>query len=457
MDYYKLLGIKKNDEKSLTPENLKHIYFTMVRKYPPEKNPEEFKKIKEAYDVLKDLDLRLKYDQSLEIPKKYIHDYEEAVADLENGMYNEAIKTFEFILSKCKKPVTVIQKKLLKAYVLNKNKKKSVVLAEELLKTDTNEKDYLLILGERYSEMNYNKKADNAFKEYFEKYGRDAKALIINAKSLINLKKRDLALIVLDQAFIHINKEDTEPIDILMAIQLYTEFNVTEKAVNLINKLAQVLEQVKVPSKEFFEGLVYLWKICYKKPEILCATEYLANYYWAKKIRDIDTLNILLDEFLHGFYEDDKIADCLKTIISDKAVQLTSVLERETNDEDDLRLFTAYMAIITNTAENKKAITYLRQNYPMIFPLEKELFLSVLNSDKEFIINKAKMSFYELKQRNPEIFYLISSTGAKGIEEHLEGLKYITTETYVRGDKKISRNDPCPCGSGKKYKHCCNK
>lgn len=22
-------------------------------------------------------------------------------------------------------------------------------------------------------------------------------------------------------------------------------------------------------------------------------------------------------------------------------------------------------------------------------------------------------------------------------------------------DKKISRNDPCPCGSGKKYKQCC--
>ena len=21
--------------------------------------------------------------------------------------------------------------------------------------------------------------------------------------------------------------------------------------------------------------------------------------------------------------------------------------------------------------------------------------------------------------------------------------------------KKIGRNDPCPCGSGKKYKHCC--
>ena len=24
-------------------------------------------------------------------------------------------------------------------------------------------------------------------------------------------------------------------------------------------------------------------------------------------------------------------------------------------------------------------------------------------------------------------------------------------------EKKIGRNDPCPCGSGKKYKHCCGR
>ena len=29
--------------------------------------------------------------------------------------------------------------------------------------------------------------------------------------------------------------------------------------------------------------------------------------------------------------------------------------------------------------------------------------------------------------------------------------------TFVREGKKIGRNDPCPCGSGKKYKHCCGK
>ena len=27
----------------------------------------------------------------------------------------------------------------------------------------------------------------------------------------------------------------------------------------------------------------------------------------------------------------------------------------------------------------------------------------------------------------------------------------------IRKGKKIGRNDPCPCGSGKKYKHCCGR
>ena len=34
-------------------------------------------------------------------------------------------------------------------------------------------------------------------------------------------------------------------------------------------------------------------------------------------------------------------------------------------------------------------------------------------------------------------------------EEKLSG-------TVVK-EKKVGRNDPCPCGSGKKYKHCCGR
>ncbi len=31
------------------------------------------------------------------------------------------------------------------------------------------------------------------------------------------------------------------------------------------------------------------------------------------------------------------------------------------------------------------------------------------------------------------------------------------SNTPIRNETKIGRNDPCPCGSGKKYKHCCGK
>ena len=33
----------------------------------------------------------------------------------------------------------------------------------------------------------------------------------------------------------------------------------------------------------------------------------------------------------------------------------------------------------------------------------------------------------------------------------------IGEQPIVREDPKIGRNDPCPCGSGKKYKKCCGK
>ena len=34
---------------------------------------------------------------------------------------------------------------------------------------------------------------------------------------------------------------------------------------------------------------------------------------------------------------------------------------------------------------------------------------------------------------------------------------YRRSRTVRRTEKKIGRNDPCPCGSGKKYKNCCGK
>ena len=41
--------------------------------------------------------------------------------------------------------------------------------------------------------------------------------------------------------------------------------------------------------------------------------------------------------------------------------------------------------------------------------------------------------------------------------DHLNGMRILDREvdTTIRVEKKIGRNAPCPCGSGKKYKRCC--
>ena len=33
--------------------------------------------------------------------------------------------------------------------------------------------------------------------------------------------------------------------------------------------------------------------------------------------------------------------------------------------------------------------------------------------------------------------------------------KVVRTSQPIRVENKVGRNDPCPCGSGKKYKKCC--
>ena len=74
-----------------------------------------------------------------------------------------------------------------------------------------------------------------------------------------------------------------------------------------------------------------------------------------------------------------------------------------------------------------------------------------LGFDKELLYKNmvdAKADWlYELPQRD-EIF-----TEEKKKELYKEQKK---SGTIVKG-AKIGRNDPCPCGSGKKYKHCCGR
>ncbi len=55
-----------------------------------------------------------------------------------------------------------------------------------------------------------------------------------------------------------------------------------------------------------------------------------------------------------------------------------------------------------------------------------------------------------LKEKHRESAHFVKKDGRWLFDEG-----NVTTQTVVRAEPKVGRNDPCPCGSGKKYKKCC--
>ena len=50
-----------------------------------------------------------------------------------------------------------------------------------------------------------------------------------------------------------------------------------------------------------------------------------------------------------------------------------------------------------------------------------------------------------------------SATAQSQGEGNADDSRQSTPETFVRQERKVGRNEPCPCGSGKKYKQCHGK
>ena len=61
VDPYAVLGVTR----SATPTEIKQAYFALVRAHPPEREPETFKRIRAAYERLRDPERRTETDMLL--------------------------------------------------------------------------------------------------------------------------------------------------------------------------------------------------------------------------------------------------------------------------------------------------------------------------------------------------------------------------------------------------------
>lgn len=89
-----------------------------------------------------------------------------------------------------------------------------------------------------------------------------------------------------------------------------------------------------------------------------------------------------------------------------------------------------------------------------------ELFQNMVEKIRETTCQILLLSHFEAKESEPKVFKKPTFTPIAKKEalpeDKKEEKKYIQ-KTVVNDTPKVGRNEPCPCGSGKKYKNCCGK
>lgn len=91
--------------------------------------------------------------------------------------------------------------------------------------------------------------------------------------------------------------------------------------------------------------------------------------------------------------------------------------------------------------------------------LNAEIDLDAVTDDThiDLDIDYEKLFFNMLKAEADYLFTLPQWEDVLSEEKRIEIVKAFKRSKTVHVEKKPGRNDPCPCGSGKKYKKCCGR
>lgn len=110
--------------------------------------------------------------------------------------------------------------------------------------------------------------------------------------------------------------------------------------------------------------------------------------------------------------------------------------------------------------ENPELFSYIEETYPHSYALMREL-VEGLKENAEQAADHILEQLLDYAAEGTTIEQL-GKAMQQSYEEnekasHKPRMIYGGKGSYTRTGSKIGRNDPCPCGSGKKYKFCCGK
>ena len=144
-------------------------------------------------------------------------------------------------------------------------------------------------------------------------------------------------------------------------------------------------------------------------------------------------------KFWQGYFDQEKAV--YQEILADPDHPVSgTVAELADKYNMDLNYFTGYLDGINDSLKNPNPIEEMDENtvVNLDYDIEK-LYYNMCAARADWLYNLPQWDNLLTEDRRHEIF-----------------LEQRKSNTVVK-PPKVGRNDPCPCGSGKKYKKCCGR
>jgi curved DNA-binding protein CbpA len=431
VNYYELLNI----ERSADANQIKRAYFSAVKLHSPDSDPEGFKAIRIAYETLIDPKSRTGYDSFFTASGDLQNDLLAARELIRENKYKQAME-FLTVLSD-KNPDSADVKRLL-AMVLWYLKKSGTAdkMCGELLEKDPSDYETLLLRAKIAASMRHIDKAN----EYFT---NAVNADLLNPKAWVAYMRFGLndAHSQVPNIFYRAMEQDKNMFRDEYAFYLVGAHNTnlfnSGNQLQYLDKFAEFYINDKDPDEEIYSEVMELMPRFIEKGEFIPFVE--------KILPTLEKSKQYIDEDEKSFMYI-RIAIVMQKLRSDKRIHVVLVdltgclMEDEINKDDRLQM---EVYIVFHISDLRPSIKVLKNEYPEYFKLNQAFYLDVLNERKEeFLTDKYAGIYKKIKPKNA-VF-----RGEESYDDDDE-------TPYKRESPKIGRNDPCPCGSGKKYKKCC--
>ena len=447
-NYYDVLGIERDADE----RQIKSAYFKAVRKYPPERFPEEFKQIRAAYETLSDAESRKEYDRIGDIPYEAAYLYDQVQKARRERRHSDATDILKMIV-KWHPSLQNIKVELARSYEYENKPGKAIKVWEELCQLDPANSFYSYELALSYENRGWRKKAI----EYYEKTVTLEPGKANAWRFLIGCHK------VADE-----HKQVKERT--LQALEAVTEI---QEGVVLIYAFAfdyYIQAGDKPVAESYLTNIINVLKSGenYTHNEVELALQDLLNSLFKSGNEDMLPYLLQMAELTPDFSS--KTLDKLKSAAFDVKLNaleregypgvLLSILhqiETGCDCQDCVNDMLAMEASILYDIQGYRPyLVRLKDEHPDLYAMHFDFFSEALvthNHEKLFYTRIKKLERQSLEP------LLKSADGSKRYynDDESDADPVEQVSTYRREGPKIGRNDPCPCGSGKKYKKCCGR